>query len=76
MLHQDEARQLDTWGHGRMEIATHQHELAFKILLMLRISFGRMEGWQVLQECHLPKAKQLHTLLWDSERVEIATRQH
>ena len=37
VLHQDEARQLESlmWGNGGMEIATHRHELAFKIVLML-----------------------------------------
>ena len=105
----------------------HQHKLAFKILLMLRISSGRMEGWQGLQECHIKprlgsyihfcgvvggwrllrvstsllskfyqcyvalagwrggrasksayqnEARQLHTLLWGSGRVEIATHPH
>ena len=106
-----------------MEIARHPHKLAFKILLMLRIS--RMEEWQGLQECHIKsrlghfcgivggwkllhvstsllskfyqcyefalagwrggrasksayqdEARQLHTLLWGSGRVDIASRQH
>ena len=48
--HEDEARHLYTplWGSDRMEIGTHQHELAFKISFMVSNSSGRVEGWQGL----------------------------